>query len=158
MQILVLKKADIPKHSFIIILLFFCVSCVDKQCFFPIDPKLYIDAKYADTSKTFLDTLSKVKAIGRTDTIANVKSGKRLAIPLNQNSDTTSLALFYKNSTRIDTLVVTYNRDVKLGSAECGYVTFFQNLSIVKSTAPSILKLKQNVDTSKSTTLRIIIR
>ena len=107
----------LSKHIKVFFLVFsiFLISCVDKQCFFSVSPKLYIDAKLTDTSLSFVDTLQSVSALGRLDTIANAKEGKRLAITLNPTSDTTALAISYKKLSRTDTLILNYNRETALG-------------------------------------------
>jgi hypothetical protein len=146
-----------PVKAFFLVFSILLISCVDKQCYFSVSPKLYIDAKLTDTSLSFVDTLQSVSAIGRLDTIANVKEGKRLAITLNPTSDTTAIAISYTKLSRIDTLILNYNRETALGSPECGYITFFKNLHIIRTTLPKLQIIRTNVDTSKITTLRIIL-
>jgi hypothetical protein len=150
----------LSKHIKVFFLVFsmFLISCVDKQCFFSVSPKLYIDAKLTDTSLSFVDTLQSVSALGRLDTIANAKEGNRLAITLNPTSDTTAITISYKKLKHIDTLILNYNREIALGSPECGYITFFKNLHVIRTTLPKLQIIRTNVDTSKITTLRIFLR
>lgn len=132
---------------------------MERSCFFPVVPSLYLEIRQNEASTLNLDTLAIIKAGNPLDTLAFIKtSSNQYKIPLDIKSDTTRLEFYLKKQSTPIQLSIGYSRRLSIVTPECGYVTFFDNLQLTSNGFEGGGRvMKSTVDTIKTTHLRVVL-
>jgi hypothetical protein len=134
-------------------------SCIEKNCFFPKNAKLILELRLSDTSSNNLDTILSVRGLGRIDSMSAFRySESRIGAFLDQTSDSCALVYRYRGDLRSDTITLRYRREIGISSTDCGYITFFKDITIAKSSFPKTVLLRNETDTSSASTIRAILK
>lgn len=134
------------------------LSCQTEPCFFPKEPRLLVLIyRTTDTLITNIE-IDKIYAENQSDTIPPVFVKGGLLLPLRQNADNTTYLIKLKNYPDTFRFAVSYNRKVGLVSAECGYVTFFDQLKPDSHNFDTLFTDRNFIDTTYAVNLRTYLQ
>jgi len=153
-----LLKKFLILFPFIVMLIFGINACESDPCFFPKEPGLYLQVyRKPDT----LATLADLDTVWLGETNNGIK--KRYVkgsfyLPLRQDRDSSSFKFLFKGATDTVILKLHYGRKTGLASAECGYVTFYENLAVNRNTFDSLVTVQNFIDTSYAVHIRTFLQ
>lgn len=142
------------RYIFLIFLFFSSASCLDEpDCLVLATNKMKVSFVNADKTEAKY-TFTKITVSGTTKTYFTEGPVSGLTLPVDPANTQTSF-VFTHDGTEVK-LVVQYDKTHKVISTKCGAYTYFNNLSVVETTADSVRVVNKLFATTVTKNLEII--
>lgn len=137
--------------AFLVLLFSACLD--DPDCVVTSTNIVRISLKKIDSDSAQTIKFSRITVSGTDSIFHQGDSVSFVSLPINPGTTETKFKFFY--GLKIDTLVVTYGRTVKLVSPPCGAFAFYQNLNVLSTSFLNVKVTNHQLSTSATNNLEI---
>lgn len=136
------------------ILLLLFASCLDEpDCISTASNQVQIGLRRLDVDSARTVKFDSILVYGTDSVFYKSDSIAVLRIPINPGTTETTFRFYYE--LQMDSLVLSYTRETKVVSPQCGAFNYFQELGVVSTSFAEVIVVNHQLSTGVSTNLTI---